>query len=268
MENCNYVAKIIFPLHLASGRCLILQLMSRKFIFYIVFFALLLAGFLTAVFYDYDFSSSRLAVINPEVPAFSFISQDGKIVDSRSTEGKVYVAEYFFTTCRGICPRMNANMRRVFDAYQDEKDFMILSHTCMPETDSVPVLKAYEDWMLNGRLIRRDDGSYKLEKPEAASVKRSASRWFFLTGDKASLYKMARQGYLIDNGKPDSTQHIGDQFIHTQFFALVDRHHRVRGIYDGLQEDEIQKLIGDISRLLKERIGTSRFLNGFSNQPN
>ena len=79
---------------------------------------------------------------------------------------------------------------------------------------------------------------------------------------------MARQGYLIDNGKPDSTQRIEDQFIHTQFFALVDRYGRVRGIYDGLKNDEVEKLIADIKDLLKEKVDRTRFLNGFSNSPN
>ena len=79
---------------------------------------------------------------------------------------------------------------------------------------------------------------------------------------------MARQGYLIDNGKPDSTQRIEDQFIHTQFFALVDRYGRVRGIYDGLKNDEVEKLIADIKDLLKEKVDHTRFLNGFSNSPN
>mgnify|MGYP006268369981 CR=1 FL=1 len=242
--------------------------MSKKLIFYLVFFTLLVTGFLVAVFYDHDFSASKLAVINPEVPAFSFTSQNGEPITSSVTDGKVYVAEYFFTTCGGICPRMNANMRRVFDAYEGEKDFLILSHTCMPETDSVPLLKAYEDLMLNGKLVKRADGSYKVEKPAPGHSPRANSQWYFLTGDKATLYKQARQGYLIDNGKPDSAQQISDQFIHTQFFALVDRYRRVRAIYDGLNEDEINKLVSDIGDLLKEKVEPSRFLNGFSNHPN
>lgn len=79
---------------------------------------------------------------------------------------------------------------------------------------------------------------------------------------------MARESYLIDNHQYDSLQNIGDQFIHTQFFALVDKQRRVRGIYDGLKEDEIQKLITDIKGLLKEKAVNSRFINGFSSTPN
>jgi protein SCO1/2 len=242
--------------------------MKRKWVVYIAFFTLLLGIFYLALLPDFDFSKSKLAIINAKMPYFSFVDQNGTKLTTKETEGKVYVAEYFFTTCSGICPRMNANMRRVYDAFGGEKDFMIISHTCMPETDSVPLLKAYERWMINGKLIKRDDGSYKIMKTDSSVSSRKNSNWFFVTGDKADLYKLARQGYMIDNGKPDSTQRIGEQFIHTQFFALVDRHHRVRGIYDGLKEEEIQKLLGDIPELMREQVGTSRFLNGFSNSPN
>lgn len=235
---------------------------------YVGFFVILLSIFLWVVSREQNFSDSKLAVINPTIPPFNFINQDGKIVSQKTTADKVYVAEYFFTSCKGICPKMNANMRRVFDEYKDEKEFLIISHTCMPETDSVPVLKSYEQKMINGKLVKKEDGSYSLQNTIADHISMGNTNWNFVTGDKTSLYKLARQGYMIDNGKPDSTQRMEDQFIHTQFFALVDRYGRVRGIYDGLKEDEIQKLLGDISGLLKEKVDHTRFLNGFSNSPN
>ena len=235
---------------------------------YIGFFAVLLVVFYLFIFQEYNFTDSKLAVINPLIPEFSFTNQDGKTITQKTTADKVYVAEYFFTTCKGICPKMNANMRRVFDEYKNEKDFLILSHTCMPETDSIPLLKAYAQRMINGELIKNEDGSYKILNKAAANTMLNNPNWNFMTGDKAALYKMARQGYMIDNGKPDSTQRIETQFIHTQFFALVDRYGRVRAIYDGLKEDEIQKLIGDIAGLLREKIDHTRFMNGFSNSPN
>ena len=200
------------------------------------------------------------------MPAFSFTNQDGKTITQKNTDDKVYVAEYFFTTCKGICPKMNANMRRVFEAYKNEPDFLILSHTCMPETDSVPVLKAYEQKVIQGTLIRNDDGSFKIAQAQQEVAQNP--NWNFVTGDKTALYKMARDGYMIDNGKPDSSQLITDQFIHTQFFALVDKNRRVRGIYDGLKEDEIEKLLVDIKSLLKEKVDHKRFMNGFDNNPN
>jgi len=219
------------------------------------------------VFSDYDFSKSNLAVIN-DVQDFSFINQDGKTISQNDVDGKVYVAEYFFTTCRGICPKMNANMRRVFNAYRDEPGFMIVSHTCMPEVDSVPLLKAYEAKMVNGKLEQNADGSYRVDYDTANHQQIINPNWNFVTGDKTSLYKMARQSYMIDNNKPDSTQQIKDQFIHTQFFALVDKNRRLRGVYDGLKEDEMQKLLADIKGLLKEKITSKRFMNGFSSNPN
>lgn len=240
--------------------------MTRKGIIYIGFFVVLTAVFLFFVFQDYDFSKSKLGVIS-QVPDFSFINQDGKKITQNNVEDKVFVAEYFFTTCRGICPKMNANMRRVYNQYKDEKNFLILSHTCMPETDSIPVLKEYEQKMLGGKLSRADDGSYNLKASTDTSTLFPNTNWQFLTGDKSQLYTMARQGYRIDNGNVDSLQKISDQFIHTQFFALVDKYRRVRGIYDGLKEEEVQKLIVDIKGLLQEQVKGKRFMNGFSNNP-
>ena len=244
--------------------------MGRRILFYSSFFVVLIVAFLFFVYKDEDLSRSLLPVINADVENFSFTNQDGKPVTENNVEGKVYVAEYFFTTCKGICPKMNANMRRVFDKYKDEPNFLIISHTCMPETDSVPLLKAYEEKMINGKLIKNEDGSYKITDDSTTNHKPQTTNpnWNFVTGDKASLYKMARQSYRIDNNKPDSMQTIADQFIHTQFFALVDNQRRVRGIYDGLNEDEMQKLFKDIKGLLKEKIVPKRFMNGFSNNPN
>jgi protein SCO1/2 len=243
--------------------------MKNKLWIYLAFFAVLLAVFYLLIFRNYDFTASKLAVINPLVPEFSFKDQDGKEITQRETDGKVYVAEYFFTTCQGICPQMNANMRRVFDQYRDEPGFLIMSHTCMPEVDSMPLLKSYEQKMIIGTLVKKDDGSYKISQAQGAEhIQPKNPNWHFVTGDKQKLYDMARLGYMIDNGKPDSTQRIKDQFIHTQFFALVDKYRRVRGVYDGLKEEEIQKLMGDIKGLLKEKVAPKRFMTGFTNNPN
>jgi protein SCO1/2 len=243
---------------------------NKWILIYVGFFIVLLGVFYLLLFNDYDFSKSNLMVRNDNVENFSFINQDGKKITERTVEDKVYVVEYFFTSCKGICPIMNANMRRVYEAFKDEPGFMILSHTCMPETDSVPLLKAYEEKMINGKLVKNADGSYKIEYDSTTQKNQKPNlNWNFVTGDKALLYKMARQSYGIDNGKPDSTQIMKDQFIHTQFFALVDKQRRVRGmVYDGLNNDEVDKLIKDIKGLLKEKITTKRFMNGFSSDPN
>lgn len=230
--------------------------MKNKWVWYVGFFVLLFAGYFVFVFSQTDISQSNLPVISNNVQPFSFTDQNGEKITEKDVEGKVYVAEFFFTTCKGICPKMNANMRRVFDEFKNDSNFMIISHTCMPETDSAPVLKKYEAKMLNGNLKKNEDGSYKIEydstmdKPAATN-----SNWYFVTGDKKELYDMARHSYLIDNNKTaDTLSNIADQFIHTQLFALVDKQTRLRGmVYDGLKGDEIEKLIKDIKGLLKEK---------------
>lgn len=244
-------------------------MLKNKWWIYLGFFGVLLTIFYWAISDEQPFTDAKLPVINASTPAFNFTDQNGQSFTNKKIEGKVFVTEYFFTTCKGICPKMNISMRRVYDLYKNDPDFLMLSHTCMPEIDSVALLKKYEKKMLTGKIEEQQDGSFKLiheEKDTIASYQNK--NWFFVTGDKNELYKMARQGYMIDNGKPDSTQRIEDQFIHSQFFALVDRYGRVRGIYDALIEAEVQKLIKDIPELMKEKIDHSRFLNGFSNTPN
>lgn len=228
--------------------------MNKKW-WYVGFFVLLFAVYFIYVLSQTDISQSNLPVINNNVQAFSFTNQNGKTISEKDVDGKVYVAEFFFTTCKGICPKMNANMRRVYDAFKADSNFIILSHTCMPETDSVPLLKKYEQKMLNGKLEKNTDGTFKIVYDTLTGAKQTPENpmWNFVTGDKAALYNMARYSYLIDNNKPDTAQNIADQFIHTQLFALVDRQTRVRGIYDGLKEAEMQKLLKDIAGLLKEK---------------
>ncbi|MBL7708095.1 MAG: SCO family protein [Chitinophagaceae bacterium] len=170
---------------------------------------------------------SRNDTISDVMP-FAFLNQDGKMVTNKDVEGKVYVAEYFFTTCKGICPKMNSNMRKVYDAFKDEKDFLILSHTCMPEVDSVPVLKKYAD-----------------------SMKVNTDQWIFLTGRKDSLYNMARVSYTIDD-PVNNLKTVADDFLHTQFWALVNKQGKVKKIYDGLKDSEVEALIRQIRRQLKK----------------
>ena len=159
--------------------------------------------------------------------------------------GKVCVVEYFFTTCKGICPKMNTNMKTIYEAFKEEPDFMIVSHTCNPGTDSAARLKVYAD-----------------------SMKIDTKKWVLLTGRKDSLYQLARSAYLLDDPK-NSVDKIEDQFIHTQFFALVDKDGKVRGqVYDGLKQAELDRLKKDIRSLLAEKAGTGNFVNGiFNNNP-
>ena len=206
--------------------------MKKNLIIYGSFFVLLIAGFWILLSFNKGFFDVKLPVINYVQP-FSFTDQNGKTVTENNLDGKVYVTDYFFTTCKGICPKMNANMKTVFEKFKDEKDFAVLSHTSMPETDSVPLMKKYEEKMIG-------------KNPNFPA------KWYFVTGSKDSLYKMARQSYLLDNDK-NNVNNISDQFIHTQFFALIDKQKRLRGIYDGLKKDEIERLDKDIHSLLYDK---------------
>jgi protein SCO1/2 len=203
--------------------------MTRKRVLYISFFVLLFIGFylaLTKIIPGYG--EARLPVLSYVQPFF-FIDQDGKLISNKDVAGKVYVAEYFFTTCKGICPKMNNNLKGVHSKFYSEPDFLILSHSVDPETDSVQRMKKYAD-----------------------SMHVDSKNWLFLTGKKDSLYHAARVSYLLDDPKNELASNES-QFIHTQFLALVDKNGQVRKIYDGLKKDEISALESDISRLLKEK---------------
>ncbi|HEV8081415.1 MAG TPA: SCO family protein, partial [Chitinophagaceae bacterium] len=122
--------------------------MKKKILWIGGFFIVLMAAFYFFLFAGTDYYKAKLPVLS-YVKDFSFTDQEGKQLTQKRVEGKVYVAEYFFTTCKGICPKMNANMKTIYDKYKSVPDFAIISHTSMPETDSVPLLKAYEQKMLN-----------------------------------------------------------------------------------------------------------------------
>jgi protein SCO1 len=207
--------------------------MSKKRWFYIVFFVVLFLVFylaLTRIIPGYgDVKLPVLSLVQP----FSFTNQDGRTITNRDVDGKVYVAEYFFTTCKGICPKMNNNLKSVYEEFKNDPDFRILSHSVDPETDSVGRMKRYAD-----------------------SMQVDSKTWYFLTGRRDSLYHAARLSYLLDDPKNDRGN-VEDQFIHTQFFAVVDKNGQVRKIYDGLKKDEIKALQEDIRSLLKEKASGS-----------
>ncbi len=159
--------------------------------------------------------------------AFLFLNQDGQEITEKTVEGKVTIAEYFFTTCPGICKAMNKNLKIVYNAFRNSKDVCILSHTVDPLHDSVPVLHAY-----------------------AKKLDVQAPVWEFLTGDKEKLYKAARIDYLLAVEDPPAD--IADDFIHTEYVALLDKQRRIRGYYDATDSRKMDKLISDIKMLLDE----------------
>ncbi len=195
--------------------------MSKKALGYSIFFVALVIIFFLVV-RPWIKKNDTISVVQP----FSFVNQDGKIITDKDMEGKVYVAEYFFTTCPGICPEMNTNMKKVYEKFKDQKDFLILSHTSDPERDSVPVLKRYAD-----------------------SLGVNTAKWIFLTGRKDSLYTTARISYTIDD-PANNLKNIDDDFLHTQFWALV-KDGEVKKVYDGLKQSEINAMIKEIERTLK-----------------
>lgn len=160
-----------------------------------------------------------------KVGSFSFIDQYGRTFTDKQVQGKIYVTDYFFTTCQSICPVMSKQMERVQSAFAAEPGVLIVSHTVNPEYDSVPVLSDYA----------KAHGAIK-------------DKWFFVTGDKKALYDLARKGYYLNTELGDGGP---NDFIHTQNFALVDGDGQIRGYYDGTDSAEVKRLILDTGILIK-----------------
>lgn len=160
------------------------------------------------------------------IAPFAFVDQDSAVVTNDTFRGKVYVADFFFTSCRTICPIMKTQMLRVYEATRDMPDVQIISHTIDPEYDTVALLRDF-----------------------AKRLGVESGRWHFVTGVKDSIYKIAQTSYfataLEDKSEPDG-------FIHSGAFLLIDRQGRIRGKYDGTKEEEVNRLIVDIKKLRRE----------------
>jgi protein SCO1 len=166
-----------------------------------------------------------------KIAPFRFVNQDSQVVTNETFKGKIYVADFFFTSCRTICPIMKTQMHRVYDSIENDPDVLILSHTIDPAYDTVALLHDFAD-----RL----------------GVK--SSKWHFVTGDKDSIYNVAQKSYFSiaveDKSEPDG-------FIHSGAFLLVDKEQRIRGKYDGTKEEEVNRLMADIQKL-KAESGTQK----------
>ena len=158
---------------------------------------------------------------------FSLLNQYKEIVTQQTTQNKIYVANFFFATCQSICPAMTNQLTRVQQAEKDNADFLILSHTVNPMHDTAEVLMEYA-------------GKYGALK----------NKWHFLTGDKKKIYDMAKQDYLVNALQDDGT---AEGFIHSEALLLIDKQRRIRGIYDGTDSLQVNKLISDISILKTEK---------------
>lgn len=179
------------------------------------------------------FTKPDLVVIG-KVPEFEFINQDGKKITNKNFEGKVYVVEFFFTTCPSICPIMNDNMIKIQNKFFGNPNLAIASITINPENDTPQVLKAYAK-------------KHNITNPN----------WHFLTGEKQKIYDLANKGFNLYVGENSK---VAGGFEHSGFFALIDQDGNIRSrkdengnpiiYYNGLEEKGIQMLIEDINKLL------------------
>jgi protein SCO1/2 len=162
--------------------------------------------------------------INHKIADWEFTNQNGKTISHKDYEGKIYVADFFFTTCPTICPIMTDNMVWLQDQIKDFPEVMLLSHSVTPDIDTPEVLK-----------------NYALEKGVNDKV------WNLVTGDKKDIFYIARQSYLaVKTGSPEELYDM----VHTENFILVDQKRRIRGFYDGTKQEDMEKLLKDISFLV------------------
>jgi len=161
------------------------------------------------------------------IPDFEFLDQEGDTISQATINDKIYVADFFFTTCPGICPKMTNNMKLIQEAFQADDSVLLLSHSVTPEIDSVATLKKYA---------------------EAKGV--DASKWHLVTGARKDIYTLGRSFYFVEE---DLGLRKGeDEFLHTENFVLIDKDKHIRGIYNGLNKTAVNQLIADIKTLQKE----------------
>lgn len=160
------------------------------------------------------------------IAKFQFVDQDSSIITNDTFKDQIYVSDFFFTSCRTICPIMKTQMLRVYEQTKDLPDVKLLSHSIDPEYDTVALLHDF-----------------------AEKLGVSSDRWHFVTGVKDSIYKIAQTSYFA-TAMEDKTE--PDGFIHSGAFLLIDKEQRIRGKYDGTKEDDVNRLLADIKRLRKE----------------
>lgn len=161
-----------------------------------------------------------------KIPNFSLTNQEGETITQKTFENKIYVTDFFFTTCPGICPMMTKNMTMVQEVFKNDDEILMLSHSVTPTKDSVPQLKKY------------------------AIEKNIGKNWHLVTGDKKEIYDLGRKFYFVEEnlGEPKDL----NDFLHTENFILVDKNKHIRGIYNGLNKNSVKQLITDIKTLKKE----------------
>jgi protein SCO1 len=162
------------------------------------------------------------------ISPFKLTNQDGVVVTEKTFEDKIYVVDFFFTICPGICPKMTANMAVLQDEFLQDDDVLLLSYSVTPERDSVPVLKEYAE---NKGVI--------------------SQKWHLVTGTQQEIYRLGRQDYFVEEDLGLNKEE--NEFLHTENFVLVDRDRHIRGIYNGLNKSSVNQLIADIKILKSEK---------------
>lgn len=171
--------------------------------------------------------AGKVDTVYHQIPPFRFLNQDSVWVSEKDMAGKIYIADFFFTSCPTICPKMKTQLLRIYERYSENEVIRILSHSIDPTYDTPSVLKQY-----------------------ATRLQVKSPRWNMLTGDKAAIYKLGEKSYMVTT-QEDKNEAGG--FVHSGAFILVDKNRHVRGIYDGTQENEVNHLIEDIEILLQEK---------------
>ncbi len=160
------------------------------------------------------------------IARFKLVNQNGDTITQEDYKDKIYIADFFFTTCQTICPKMTRNMAKIQEVIKDDKEVMLLSHTVTPDIDTIAQLKRYA-----------------LEKGVIDS------KWNLVTGNKKQIYDLARKSYLVAKDVPYNPYDL----VHTENFVLVDKKRRIRGYYDGTSEEAINQLLHDLEILKKEQ---------------
>lgn len=162
-----------------------------------------------------------------KISPFQLTNQDNEEITNETFSDKIYVTNFFFTICPGICPKMTENMSLVYDEFLDDSEVLLMSHSVTPKRDSVPVLKSYAE----DRGIESD-------------------KWHLVTGTRSEIYRMGRFEYMVEQDM--GLEMDEDDFLHSENFVLVDHNKHIRGIYNGLSKNDINQLIADIRTLKRE----------------
>ena len=160
-----------------------------------------------------------------KVPDFKLVNQNGDTITQKNYEDKIYITDFFFTTCQGICPIMTDHMVKIQKEFKDDPEVLLLSHSVTPEIDSVAQLKKYAE--------------------EKGVID---EKWNLVTGDKKQIYDLARKSYLVAKSQGNGGKY---DMVHTENFALVDKNKQVRGFYDGTNPKAIEQLVEDVKLLKK-----------------